>query len=206
MPAANGRTVLVCSHQTWLTLRRAQWRPSPGIAQVALGRGMVGNSDLWGRGSDSAVGKFDGAISQVEQLVAVGDEDDGASLPVLFDEEVCECLRVAPVEVSGRLIGQDELRFGGNRPGGRNSLLFNSRRSSRSTKSAPPKGRPVRLWSRRSRNSSSRIGPDFYPVLPAPLGHQIQVGHIVVVAEKRLLSAVSTLRDVVRQAWDHQSC
>ena len=48
------------------------------------------------------------------------------------------------------------------------------------------------------------IGPDFDPLLPAPLGHQIQVGRIVVVAKERRLSAVAALRYVMRHPRNNQ--
>jgi len=50
------------------------------------------------------------------------------------------------------------------------------------------------------------VGPDLDLVLAAPLGHQVQVGLVVVIAEKRLLSTVPPLGHMVRHARNNHSC
>ena len=62
----------------------------------------------------------------------------------------------------------------------------------------------------RHRNQMNVIGhqavrPNVDAALAAPLGHQIQVGRIIVVAKERLLPAVAPLRYVMRQAGHDQS-
>ena len=49
------------------------------------------------------------------------------------------------------------------------------------------------------------VGPNLHPALPAPLSHLFHVGRIVLVVKKRLLSAVPTLRYVMRQTRSDQS-
>jgi hypothetical protein len=43
-------------------------------------------------------------------------------------------------------------------------------------------------------------------LIPAPLGHQLQVGGVIALVEERLLPTVAALRNVVRQAGNHYSC
>lgn len=50
------------------------------------------------------------------------------------------------------------------------------------------------------------VGPDFNLLLAAPLGHQIEIGLVVVVAEERLLTPIAALRHVVRHARYNHSC
>ncbi|MEN6405922.1 MAG: hypothetical protein ABFC77_05565 [Thermoguttaceae bacterium] len=50
------------------------------------------------------------------------------------------------------------------------------------------------------------IRPNLYSLFAAPLGHQFQVGRIVAIVEKRLLSAIAALRNVMRQTRDDQPC
>jgi hypothetical protein len=49
------------------------------------------------------------------------------------------------------------------------------------------------------------VAPNLDAPFAAPLGYQLQLRGIVFVAEKRLLSAISPLRYVVRQARHDQS-
>lgn len=69
---------------------------------------------------------------------------------------------------------------------------------------------PQPLFSSRHCNQVNVIGhqavaPDLNALLTAPLGHQFHVSRIVPVVEERLLSAVATLGDVVRQTRNDQS-
>ena len=50
------------------------------------------------------------------------------------------------------------------------------------------------------------VRPDFNLLGKAELGHQLQVAEVILVAEKRLLPAVSPLGDVVRQTRDDDTC
>jgi hypothetical protein len=52
----------------------------------------------------------------------------------------------------------------------------------------------------------SLIISDLDPALPAPLGHQAKVGHVVLVAEKRLLPTVPPLGNVMRITRYNHSC
>lgn len=48
--------------------------------------------------------------------------------------------------------------------------------------------------------------PDLYAVFAAPFGHKVNIGFVVVVAEKGLLTAVAALGDVVGYAGGYNSC
>lgn len=50
------------------------------------------------------------------------------------------------------------------------------------------------------------VGPDLNPAFAAPLGHQLQIGDVVLLAEKRLLPTVPPLRDVMRITRYNHSC
>jgi len=50
------------------------------------------------------------------------------------------------------------------------------------------------------------ISPDLNLIFAAPLGHQGQIGFIVIVVKKGLLSTVASLRDVVRKSRSYYSC
>ena len=69
-------------------------------------------------------------------------------------------------------------------------------------------GPPQAILGFRRRNQMDVIGhqaiaPNLDPFLTAPLGHQFDVGRVVLVVEKGLLSTVATLGDVVRQSRNH---
>ena len=49
------------------------------------------------------------------------------------------------------------------------------------------------------------IAPDLDALLAAPLGHQFDVGRVVVIAKEGLLSAVAALGYVMRQTGNDQS-
>jgi hypothetical protein len=50
------------------------------------------------------------------------------------------------------------------------------------------------------------IAPNLDAPFAAPVGHQFDIRRIVSIVEKSLLAAVATLRDMVRQTRDDQSC
>ena len=54
----------------------------------------------------------------------MGDEDDGAALAVFAGEKLGEGSGVGLVEIPGGLVGQDDLRFGCDRAGHGDPLLF----------------------------------------------------------------------------------
>jgi hypothetical protein len=49
------------------------------------------------------------------------------------------------------------------------------------------------------------IAPNLDTFVAARLGHQFQIGGVVAIVEERLLSAIATLGNVVRQRWNHNS-
>ena len=49
------------------------------------------------------------------------------------------------------------------------------------------------------------VRPDAHPSLPAPLGHQLQVSRVIILAKERLLPPISSLGYVVRQTRNDQS-
>jgi len=49
------------------------------------------------------------------------------------------------------------------------------------------------------------IAPDRHPALGTPLGHQLQIGRIVLATEERLLPPIPTLGHVMRQPRNDQS-
>jgi len=49
------------------------------------------------------------------------------------------------------------------------------------------------------------IGPDRNPTLSTPLDHQLDIGRVVLVEEKRLLPTIPTLGYVMRQTRNDQS-
>src|SRR5262245_26963916 len=50
------------------------------------------------------------------------------------------------------------------------------------------------------------VCPNLDLVGATPLRHELQVTLVILITKKRLLAAVSPLRDVVRQAWGDNSC
>ena len=48
--------------------------------------------------------------------------------------------------------------------------------------------------------------PDINLAFPAPFGHQVEIRKIVFITEERLLTTVTTLRDVMRVAGGHNPC
>lgn len=48
-------------------------------------------------------------------------------------------------------------------------------------------------------------GPDGHPFFGAPLGHQIEVDLIIVIAKKGLLPTIAPLGDVMRHPWDYDT-
>ena len=50
------------------------------------------------------------------------------------------------------------------------------------------------------------ISPNLHATSTAPLGHEPDVGPVIILAEKRLLTPVAPLGDVVRVAGGNDSC
>src|SRR5882672_7149222 len=61
-------------------------------------------------GSDFAVADVDDAVSVLGNVIFVGDQNDGVSLTVQIGEQGHDFLAGARVEVSSRLVGQDDRR------------------------------------------------------------------------------------------------
>jgi hypothetical protein len=78
------------------------------------------------------------AVSLVCQGPVVGDhQDGGVVVPPEGAEELDDVVAGLLVQVAGGLIGQDELRFVGKRPGNGNALLFAAGKSGRLARLAP---------------------------------------------------------------------
>jgi hypothetical protein len=50
------------------------------------------------------------------------------------------------------------------------------------------------------------IRPNLHPVLLAPLGHQLPIGRVILLAEKRRLAAVAALGHVLRHSRHDHPC
>jgi hypothetical protein len=50
------------------------------------------------------------------------------------------------------------------------------------------------------------ISPHLYTAARAPMGHQLQVGFIILVAEERLLPTITPLRDMMRKPSSYNPC
>ena len=70
----------------------------------------------------------------------------------------------------------------------------------------PPAGLRCRHYDQVNVIGHQAIRPNLHRFFTAPLGHQFHVGHVVSIAEKRLLPAIPSLRDVVGQTWHDAPC
>ena len=92
---------------------------------------------------DAAVTEEDHAVGVRRRVGVVGDHDD--RLAVLADRpaEEVEDLGTGPgVEVSRRLVGEDDVGLGGHRPGHRDALLLAARQLARPVLEAVLEARP----------------------------------------------------------------
>src|SRR6185295_11006228 len=65
------------------------------------------------------------------QLVIVGGDDDRGAEPIELDKEAQQPARHLRIDVSGRLVGEQQLRFVNNGPSNRGALLFSAREHGR---------------------------------------------------------------------------
>ena len=99
-----------------------------------------------------------------------------------------------------------------NRPCQSNPAIFRESRSAVCNAGAPPDRPPQAHFDCGNGNQMNMIGhhqaiaPNRRSLFTAPIGHQFQIGRVVAIVEKRLLSAVPSLGDVMGQTSNDQPC
>src|SRR4051794_7610925 len=110
------------------TLRRNMSGPSPCGVELGHPREDALRSRFGHLVDDAAVRQEEHAIGVRRRLRVVRDHDDGLAEGVDAGTQEGQDLRArTTVEIAGRLVPEDDLRFAGQRPGARHALLLTSR-------------------------------------------------------------------------------
>ena len=76
---------------------------------------------------DDTVANVDDAMGEFGDVVLVGDEDDGVALRMEFVEEAHDLVAGLRIEVSGRLVGEEDGRLVDEGAGNRDALALSAR-------------------------------------------------------------------------------